>query len=78
MTARHSTYRLHEAMPQTANGLGGFLHHVRGHDHREVALRFYNEQHLASLGGTLAAAVSRHGPEIALTYIDMKNHGVYE
>ena len=45
---------------------------------REVALRFYNEQHLASLGGTLAAAVSRHGPEIALTYIDMKNHGVYE
>ena len=32
MTARHSTYRLHEAMPQTANGLGGFLHHVRGHD----------------------------------------------
>lgn len=46
-------------------------------DH-EVALRFYNEQHLASLGGTLAAAVSKHGPEIALTYIDMKNHGVYE
>ena len=35
MTARHSTYRLHEAMPQTANGLGGFLHHVRGHDQAE-------------------------------------------
>ena len=45
---------------------------------QEVALRFYNEQHIPSLGRTLAEAVTKHGPETALTYIDMKNHGVYE